>query len=108
MVASDGHDAVLMRALQQAAACLAPIVALHCPINQPLLPEAVKLGSHEAAEHTQHAPAVRTNGNSLASCNQGIPSIVSLMCDCCCFWDIKFAKVMQAWLCLQTKQNRQV
>lgn len=71
MVASEGHDACLMQTLQQAAACLAPVSALHCPIRQPLLPEAGKLGSQEAAEHTQHAQAMRVNANGLAASNQG-------------------------------------
>ena len=78
MVASEGHDACLMQTLQQAAACLAPLSALHCPIRQALLPEAVKLGCQEAAEHTQHAQAMRLNANGLAASNQGI---VYFRCD---------------------------
>lgn len=71
LVVSEGHDSCLLRTLQHTAACLTPFAVLHCPVKQPLLPEAVKLGSQEASDLTQHAQALRVQGNTLAANNQG-------------------------------------
>lgn len=71
MVMTRGHDYSLMRTLHRAAISLSPLAATYSPVSQPLLPEAIKLGSQEAAQPTQHAPAMRVNGNALAASSQG-------------------------------------
>ena len=79
MVMTQGHDSSLMRTLQQAAISMSPTAETYSPVSQPLLPEAVKLGSHEAAQPTQHAPAMRVNGNALAASSQGALGMLSML-----------------------------